>query len=133
MHPRGWSHSLSVPAYFSCSRPVEDMWERLRGKLPSEDAASASAYGTEEGRAAPWRQDNELDPQLLFEVISSRNAISGAGYDRPRFSHRRRFSYLQSISYTDLGARSLAQPLKPSGGGSWTVLMRFRRSSGSTF
>ena len=51
----------------------------------------------EEGSGPTWRRWGEVNPQVAFEVINSRNALSGAGSDGLRFSH------LQSIIRTQFG------------------------------
>ena len=51
----------------------------------------------EEGSGPTWRPDGEFNPQVVFEVINSRNALSGAGSDSLRFSH------LQFIIRTQFG------------------------------
>ena len=57
----------------------------------------ASATEVEDGNALPWRPDDEYASEVLFDVISSRNALAGPGNDGQRFSH------LQSIIHTDIG------------------------------
>ena len=51
----------------------------------------------EEGSGPAWRPEGEFYPQVAFEVINSRNALSGAGSDGLRFSH------LQSMIRTQFG------------------------------
>ena len=76
-------------------------------QFPSEDHAAVSAAATaavlasateaEDGNAPPWRLDNEYTSEVLFDVISSRSALSGTGKDGQRFAH------LQCIIHTDIG------------------------------
>ena len=42
-------------------------------------AVLASATEAEDGNAPPWRPDNEYTSEVLFNVISSRIALSGPG------------------------------------------------------
>ena len=51
----------------------------------------------EDGNAPPWRPDDEYASEVLFDVISSRSALSGPGNDGHLFSH------LQSIIHTNIG------------------------------
>ena len=53
--------------------------------------------GSEEGSGPKWRPEGEFEPQVAFEVVNSRNALSGAGSDGLCFSH------IQSIIRTDVG------------------------------
>ena len=79
----------------------------MKAKLPEKDrisvqaaAAGARVAGVtepEEGSGPTWRPDGEFNPQVVFEVINSRNALSGAGSDSLRFSH------LQFIIRTQFG------------------------------
>ena len=57
-------------------------------------ARVASVTKPEEGSGYMRRPEGEFNPQMVFEVINSRNAISGAGNDGLRFS------YLQTITRT---------------------------------
>ena len=76
-------------------------------KLPSEHHAAVSAAAAdavlvrateaEDGSAPPWRPDNEYTSEVIFDVISSRSALSGPGNDGQRLAH------LHSIIYTDIG------------------------------
>ena len=77
-------------------------------KFQSEDHAAASAAAAaaaalaiatevEVGNAPPWRPDDEYASEVLFDVISSRSALSGPGNDGQRLSR------LQSIIHTDIG------------------------------
>ena len=76
-------------------------------KFPSEDhtavsaavaaAVLVSATEAEDGNAPLWRPDDEYTSEVLFDVISSRSALSGPGNDGQRFA------YLQSIIHTDIG------------------------------
>lgn len=70
----------------------EVTWERVRGKLPETDGASASAAAVAasatdpEERSVPKRRPKEYcDSQVALEMISSRNALSGTGTVGPRF------------------------------------------------
>ena len=106
-HPGG----VAVPARSLLAEPrapgSEATWERVKDKFPDEDqtsvseaataAVEASASDPEEGSSPKWCSDEEFDPQVVFEVINSRNALSGAGSDGLRFSH------LQSIMRTGFG------------------------------
>ena len=75
-------------------------------KLPSEHHAAAAetaadavlvrATEAEDGSAPPWRPDNEYTSEVIFDVISSRSALSGPGNDGQRFAQ------LQSIIHTDI-------------------------------
>ena len=60
-------------------------------------AVLASATEAEDGNAPPWRPTNAYTSEVLFDVISSRSALSGPGNDDPRFVH------LQFIIHTDIG------------------------------
>ena len=51
----------------------------------------------EDVNAPPWRPDDEFASEVLFDVISSRSALSGPGNDDQRFSH------LQSIILANIG------------------------------
>ena len=62
-----------------------------------------SATEVEDGIALPWHSDDKYASKLLFDVISSRSALSGPGNDGQRFSH------LQSIIYTDIGRERLGR------------------------
>ena len=85
----------------------EETWSTLVAKFPSEDHAAisavaaaavlASATEAEDGNAPPWRPDNGYTSVGLFDIISSRSALSGPGNDGQRFAH------LQSIIHTDIG------------------------------
>ena len=76
-------------------------------KFPSEDHAAVSAAAASvavlanateaEDVNAPSRPDDEYTSEVLFDVISSRSALSGPGNDGQRFA------YLQSIIHTDIG------------------------------
>ena len=111
-------------------------WERVIDEFPDEDQTSvsevatatvaASASDPEEGSGPKWRRDEEFDPQVAYEVINSRNALSGAASDGLRFSH------LQSIIKTGFGREKLALVLRPSGGELSTIQVPTRRSSGSS-
>ena len=57
----------------------------------------ANATKGEDGNAAQWRPDDEYASEVLFDVISSRSALSGPGNDGQRLSR------LQSIIHTDIG------------------------------
>ena len=82
-------------------------------QVPSEDHAAvsaaaaaavlASATEVEDGSAPSWRPDDEYASEVLFDVISSRSALSGPGNDGQRFSH------LQSIIHTDSGREEFGQ------------------------
>ena len=86
---------------------TEETWSTLVLKFPSEDHAAispaaaaavlASATEVEDGNAPPWRPDDDYASEVLFDVISSRSAVSGPGNDGQRFSH------LQSILHTIIG------------------------------
>ena len=78
-------------------------------KFPSEDHAAVSeavaaavlpsATEGEDGNAPPWCPDDEYTSEALFDVTSSRCALSGPGNDGQRFAH------LQSIIHTDIIGR----------------------------
>ena len=57
----------------------------------------ASATEVEDGNAPPWRPDDGYASDVLFDIISSRRALSGSGSDGQRFSDQ------QSIIHTDIG------------------------------
>ena len=59
----------------------------------------ASAAEVEDGNAPPWCPDDEYTSEALFDVTSSRCALSGPGNDGQRFAH------LQSIIHTDIIGR----------------------------
>ncbi|CAN0518077.1 unnamed protein product, partial [Laminaria digitata] len=69
----------------------EETWKTLVAKFPPEDRAAvsvgeaaavlASATEVEHGNAPPWRPDDEYASEVLFDVISSRSALSGPGND----------------------------------------------------
>ena len=67
--------------------------EEDRNSVQAATAAArvASVTEPEEGRGPTWRPEGEFNPQVAFEVINSRSALSGSGSDGLRFSH------LQSI------------------------------------
>lgn len=75
---------------------------RPRGVSAAAAAAAvlASAIDVEDENSPPWRPDGEYASGLLFDVISSRSALSDAGNDGQLFAH------LQSITHTDMGGRS---------------------------
>ena len=110
----------------------EATWTTVKAKFPGEDrnsvqaaaaaARAASVTESEEGSGPTWRPEGEFNPQVAFEVINSRNALSGAGSDGLRFSH------LQSIIRTQFGQETSAPASKPSGGGWWMNLTLSRRS-----
>lgn len=85
----------------------EDTWNRLQSKFPHEDPAAIEEAIVEaldessgdgvDGREPSWRPENEFNPKMLLEVISSRSANSGAGNDGQRFAH------LKSIVNTEVG------------------------------
>ena len=84
-------------------------------EFPSEDHAAvsavvaaamlASATKMEDGNAPPWRPDDEYASEVLFDVISSRSALSGPGNDGQRFS------YLQSIIHTNIGREEFGKSM----------------------
>ena len=86
---------------------TEETWSTLVSEFPSEDHAAvsaavaaavlASATEVQDGNAPPWRPDDEYASEVLFDVISSRSALSGPGNDGQRFSH------LQPIIHTNIG------------------------------
>ena len=65
--------------------------EHIGGQVPPEDHAAvpaaaaaavlARATEVEHGNAPPWRADDEYASEVLFDVISSRSALSGPGND----------------------------------------------------
>ena len=81
--------------------------QTVKKKFPEEDRNSvqaaavaarvASVTEPEKGSGPTWRPEGEFNPQVAFEVINSRNALSGVGSDGLRFSH------LQSIIRTQFG------------------------------
>ena len=64
---------------------------RRRAKFPEEDhisvqeaapaARAASVTDQGKGLAPSWRPEGEFIPQMAFEAIYSRSALSGAGSD----------------------------------------------------
>ena len=60
----------------------------------------------EDVNAPPWRPDDEFASEVLFDVISSRSALSGPGNDDQRFSH------LQSIIHTNIGWEEFRKGMK---------------------
>ena len=65
------------------------------------------ATEAEDGSAPPWRPDNEYTSEVIFDVISSRSALSGPGNDGQRFAH------LQSIIYTAIGREEFGRGMTP--------------------
>ena len=64
-------------------------------KFPSEDHAAvsasaaavlASATEAKDGKAPLWHPDNKCTSEVLFDVISSRSALSGPDNDGQRFA-----------------------------------------------
>ena len=45
----------------------------------------ASASDSKEGCGLKWHPEEEVNPQVALEVITSRSALSGAGSDGLRF------------------------------------------------
>ncbi|CAN0518643.1 unnamed protein product, partial [Laminaria digitata] len=86
---------VKVPARNLLAEPRsagnEETWNTLVAKFPPEDRAAvsaaavtavlASATEVEDGNAPPWRPDDEYASEMLFDVISSRSALSGPGND----------------------------------------------------
>ena len=68
----------------------------------------ANATKGEDGNAAQWRPDDEYASEVLFDVISSRSALSGPGNDGQRFAH------LQSIIHTDAGREEFGRGMTTS-------------------
>ena len=103
-------------------------WTTVKAKFPAEDRNSvqaaavaarvASVTEPEEGSGPTWRSEGEFNPQVAFEAINSRNALSGEGSDGLCFSH------LQSIIRTQFGQEHSAS--KPSGGG-WSMNLTLSR------
>ena len=60
-------------------------------------AVLSSTTEVEDGNAPPWRPDDGYASDVLFDIISSRRALSGSGSDGQRFSDQ------QSIIHTDIG------------------------------
>ena len=68
---------------------IEETWEKVKANFPEEDptseaaaaAVAASSSDPEEGSCPNWRPEKEFHPQVDFEVINSRSALSGAGSD----------------------------------------------------
>ena len=56
----------------------------------------------------PWRPDDRYASEVLFDVISSRSALSGAGNDGQMFAH------LQSIIHTDIGRKEFGRGMTAS-------------------
>ena len=116
----------------------EETWERVKAKFPEEDqtcvseaaaaALAASSFDPEEGSGPNWRPEEEFDPQVVLEVINSRNALPGAGCDGLRFSH---FSCSQ---YSGLGSggKKTKLALKLSGEESSMIQLPSRLNSGSS-
>ena len=96
----------------------KETWNTLVAKFTPEHhaavcavaaaAALTSVIEVEDGNDPPWRPDNEYPSEVLFDVISSRSALSGPGNDGQRFSH------LQSIIYTDIGREEFERAIDDS-------------------
>ena len=90
----------------------------MKKKFPEEDRNSvqaaavaarvASVTEPEKGSGPTWRPEGEFNPQVAFEVINSRNALSGAGSDSLRFSH------LQSIIRTQFSQKHFGAGIEAS-------------------
>ena len=65
--------------------------------LTAAAAVLANANDFEDGFTPPWHPDDEHPPEVLFDVVSSRSALSGPGNDGERFVR------LQSIIDIDIG------------------------------
>lgn len=65
-------------------------------------AVAASASYLEEGSGPKWRPEEEFDPQVTLEVITSRNVLYGAGSDGLRFSQ------LHSVIRTAFGCEKVS-------------------------
>ena len=79
---------------------LELFWQsHVQREMRSYGAAAVLASATEakDGKAPLWHPDNKCTSEVLFDVISSRSALSGPGNDGQRFAH------LQSIIHTDIG------------------------------
>ena len=84
----------------------EKTWDTLVAKLSPEDHTAVSsvvaaeglvnATETEDESAPPPRLGKEFAPQMLFDTISSRRALSDPGNDGQRFE------YLQSLIHIDV-------------------------------
>ena len=88
-------------------------------------SAAATATETEEGNAPRWRPDDEYTSEVLFDVISSRSALSRPG------NYGQRFANLRSIIHTDIGMEEFGRGMTAF----WRRLVderdAFPRSSGS--
>ena len=60
-------------------------------------AVLASATEVDDGNAPSWLPDDEYASEFVFDVISSRSALSPPGNDGQWFAH------LQSIMHNDIG------------------------------
>ena len=72
---------------------------RIRGG----GCSASECHRSGDGNSPPWRPDDEYASEVLFDVISSRSALSGPGNDGQRFSH------LQFIIHTDIGREEFGQ------------------------
>ena len=91
----------------------EETWSKLVAMFSPEDHAAVSAAATaaavvasttEVDRNTPrWHSDNEYASEVLFDIISSRFALSGPGNDGQRFV------YLHSLFTPTSAERSLEE------------------------
>lgn len=67
--------------------------------VPASAVAAVLASDTEvrHDDSPPWHPSDEFISKVLFDVISSRNLLSGPGNDGQGFTH------LQSVIYTGIG------------------------------
>ena len=103
--------------------------------FPSEEHAAVSvvvaaavlarATEAEVGNGPPWLPDDEYTSEVLFDVISSRSALSRPG------NYGQRFANLRSIIHTDIGMEEFGRGMTAF----WRRLVderdAFPRSSGS--
>lgn len=86
---RGYNRSTHPPGN-------ENTWVTLVVKFPPENdtavsvvvaAMLASATELMEGSAISWRADDEFASRVIFDMISTRRALSGPGNESPRVEH----------------------------------------------
>ena len=94
----------------------QETWTTLVVKFPSEDhafvsaaAAAAvaltSATNVKSENSPPWHPNDMYISQVIFDVISSRSALSGPG------NNGQGLAYLALIIHTDIGRMEFGQGL----------------------
>lgn len=90
--------TIAAPTRLAESRSAgnENTWATLVVKFPPENHTSvsmvvaamlASATELEEGSVIPWRADDEYASQVIFDMISTRSALSGPRNESQRVEH----------------------------------------------